>query len=546
MVLTVSCRRPDIPSPDSAAFPWSTYEAEDYRTTGTIRGPSREYLTPESEASGRTYVRLGKSGDYLEFEARIPADAVVLRYCIPDAESGGGRDMDIDLLVNGQSRTKIPLTSRFAWIYGDFPWSNDPSLGKAHHFFDEAQAMVGPIRAGEKVRLQVGNLGPSDYVLLDLVELETVAPAVGRPEGSLSLTDFGARPNDAGDDSPAFAACVDAARKSGATIWIPEGGFRLDGPRMKLGRIRIQGAGMWRSRLEGPGAMFNGTGEPLHIADLAIFGTVDRRVDDVPENAFHGNLGDGSTFRRIWVEHHKCGFWTTYGTKNMLLSESRLRNLMADGVNFCDGTSYSTVERCHLRNTGDDALATWSPTTSDAAGQPSTGNTFIGNRIQFPWLANGLAVYGGKDHRIIGNHVEGGVFSGGGLLLSSGFDAVPFSGTIRAENNTFKDTGGDCYIGKSIGSLWIYADRSDIEIPVEIDGLNIEQARGDAITVHGPKSASDLRLSGVTVEGAGGNIIRIYPEASGRMAVNSLRAVHYGGELVENGNPGGFQVDLED
>ena len=543
----VSCgpRHQASDAPTNDPFPWTTYEAEAGGFGGTVHGPSRQYLTPEAEASGRAFVRLGKSGDYVEFTAAKAADAVVLRYSIPDAEKGGGRDMDIELLVNGQPRKKIPLTSRFAWIYGDFPWSNDPAQGKAHHFFDESQALVGPINAGDTVRLQVGELAASDYVLLDFVELETVPPAVVRPEGSLSLTDFGATPDDESDASAAFAACVEAAKKSGAIIWIPEGVFRLNGPRMKLGGVRIQGAGMWRSKLEGPGTMFDGTGEPLHIADLAIFGTVDRRVDNIPENAFHGNLGDGSTFRRAWLEHHKCGFWTTYGTKNMLLSESRLRNLMADGLNFCDGTSYSTVERCHLRNTGDDALATWSPTTPDAAGQPSTGNSFIGNCIQFPWLANGLAVYGGKDHRIIGNYVEGGVFSGGGLLLSSGFEAIPFSGTIRAEDNTFKDTGGDCYIGQPIGSLWIYALHSDIEIPLEVDGLTIEQARGDAITVHGPKTAKDIRLSKVTVDGAAGNVIRIYPETAGRMAVKSLRAGNYGGKLVENGNPGKFEVLLD-
>ena len=548
--LFTACSPPQPPTrgPESRGntatdlFPWLTYEAESARTSGTRRGPSREYLTPEAEASGRAYVRLEKSGDYLEFVAREPADAVVLRYCIPDAAKGGGRNMDIELFVNGQLRTKIPLTSRFAWIYGDFPWSNDPFLGKAHHFFDESQAMVGPINSGDTVRLQVGELGPSDYVLLDFVELESVPPAMPRPEGSLSLTDFGAVPHDAGDDSPAFMACVEAAKKSGATIWIPEGVFRLNGPRMKLGGVRIQGAGMWRSKLEGPGTMFDGTGEPLHVSDLAIFGTVDRRVDNIPENAFHGNLGDGSTFHRIWLEHHKCGFWTTYGTKNLLLSESRLRNLMADGVNFCDGTSYSTVERCHLRNTGDDSLATWSPTTPDAAGQPSTGNTFIGNRIQFPWLANGLAVYGGKDHRIINNQVEGSVFSGGGLLLSSGFNAIPFSGTIRAEKNTFKDTGSECYIGQDVGSLWIYAHHSDIEIPLVIDGLTIEQARADAITVHGPKIAEDIRLANVTVDGAAGHVIRISPATPGRMEVKTLRAGNYRGQVVENQSPGEFQV----
>jgi hypothetical protein len=511
-------------------------------TSGAVCGPSWDYLTPEAEASGRSYVRLNKSGDYLEFEARKPADAIVLRYCIPDAAQGGGRDMVIELLINGEHRAKIPLTSRYTWVYGDFPWSNDPSLGKAHHFFDEAQAVVGDIREGDLVRLQAGQIGASDFVLLDFIELEVVPPAIPQPHDSLSLTDFGAMPDDETDDSAAFAACIEAAKLSQASVWIPEGEFRLNGPRLKLGGLRIQGAGMWRSKLQGPGTMFDGTGEPLHVADLAIFGTVDRRVDNIAENAFHGNFGDGSTFRRIWLEHHKCGFWTTYGTKNLLLSESRLRNLMADGVNFCDGTSYSTVERCHLRNTGDDSLATWSPTTPDAAGQPSTGNTFIGNRIQFPWLANGLAVYGGKDHRIINNHVEGSVFSGGGLLLSSGFNAIPFSGTIRAEKNTFKDTGSECYIGQDVGSLWIYAHHSDIEIPLVIDGLTIEQARADAITVHGPKIAKDIRLANVTVDGAAGHVIRISPATPGRMEVKTLRAGNYRGQVVENQSPGEFQV----
>ena len=531
--------------PAAGPFTWVTHEAETARTSGTVHGPSRQHLTPEAEASGRSFVRLDKNGDYIEFEARAPADAVVLRYCIPDAEKGGGRDMQIELLVNGQPRRKIPLTSRFAWIYGDFPWSNDPALGKAHHFFDEAQAVVGEIRTGDTVRLQAGDLGPADYILLDFVELETVPDAVPRPEGSLSISDFGAAPGDGKDDSAAFAACIDAAKKSGATVWIPEGVFRLDGPRMKLGGVRIQGAGMWRSKLEGQGTMFDGTGEPLHVADLAIFGAIDRRVDNIPENAFHGNFGDGSTFTRLWIEHHKCGFWTTYGTRNMILAESRLRNLMADGLNFCDGTSFSTVERCHLRNTGDDALATWSPTSPDAAGHPCTGNAFTGNRIQFPWLANGMAVYGGKDHRITGNHVEGGVFSGSGLLLSSGFEAIPFSGVIRAENNTFKDTGGDSYIGQPVGSLWIYALHSDIEIPLEIVGLKIEQARGDAITVHGPKAAKDIRASNVTIDGAAGNVIRIYPGTSGRMEVKALRADNYRGKMVENGSPKSFEVMLE-
>lgn len=79
------------------------------------------------------------------------------------------------------------------------------------------------------------------------------------------------------------------------------------------------------------------------------------------------------------------------------------------------------------------------------------------NRIEFPWLANGIGIYGGRDHSATGNTVTGTVLSGGGILISSGHGALPFGGTIRATDNTFVATGGDCYIGEPVGVLWLHA-----------------------------------------------------------------------------------------
>ena len=526
-------------------FPWQTYDAEDGSTSGTVHGPQHRYPAPECEASGRRYVRLDKAGDYVEFSARELANTLVIRYCTPDAPQGGGRESSLDLIVNGEFRQKIALSSRHAWIYGDFPWSNDPKEGKAHHFFDEVQAKTGDIRPGDVVRLQSNSEKPDDYCLVDFIELENAPLPLERPAGSLSITDFGAVADDGINDTPALMACIEAARQGGQVIWIPPGDYMLAGPRIKLGGVQIHGAGMWHSKLTGPGTMFDGTGEKVRVSDLAIFGEVDRRIDNLPENAFDGNFGDGSVFEGLWIEHLKCGFWTTSDTRNMRVVGCRIRNIMADGLNYCGGTSYSTVERCHLRNTGDDALATWSPTEGGAQ-KACVGNKFIGNWIQFPWLANGLAIYGGSDHEIIGNRVEGSVFSGSGLLISSGFKAIPFSGTIVAKDNVFKDTGGDCYIGQTVGSLWIHALHSDIEIPLEIDGLTIERARGDAITVHGPKTAKDIRLRGVSIDGASGSAIHIYPSTSGKMDVRGLQAAGYQAQLLRNDSPETFEVVLEE
>jgi len=167
---------------------------------------------------------------------------------------------------------------------------------------------------------------------------------------------------------------------------------------------------------------------------------------------------------------------------------------MADGLNFCDGTSHSTVENSHFRNTGDDALASWSPSGDWSSKQACLNNTFRNNTIELPWHANGIAVYGGGGHQIEGNQIIGTVMSGAGILISSGFEAVPFSSSIIARNNTIISTGGECYIGERVGGIWIYAKDSDIEVPIIIENNRIRDSAESGITLHGPRALSDLQI----------------------------------------------------
>ena len=47
------------------------------------------------------------------------------------------------------------------------------------------------------------------------------------------------------------------------------------------------------------------------------------------------------------------------------IANCRIRNNLADGVNFAQGTSNATVYNCSVRGNGDDGLATWN---QDACG----------------------------------------------------------------------------------------------------------------------------------------------------------------------------------
>ena len=498
-----------------ATVPWTRYEAEDARSPATPAPPSRTYLTPEAEAAGRQLVRLEKAGDYVEFDVIRPANGLVVRYGLPDGAEGQGIQAKLHLYINGEARGALDLTSRRAWSYGDFPWTNHPAAGRGHHFFDEAHALIPDVAPGDVLRLEMEEEGRGDYCLIDFVELERVPPPLTRPAGSLCLTEFGAVADDDGNDDEAFVRATLAARDQKRILWVPPGTFILDGGVKGLGDVTIQGAGLWHSRLAGNATFFHGHGKRIAVRDLGIFGEVAHRDDHFPHNAFTGNLGEDSVIERVWIEHVKCGVWSTHGTRNLRVTGCRIRNTMADGINLCDGTSDSVVEQCHLRNTGDDALATWSPAGSWASGHPCERNRFLRNTVELPWHANGIGVYGGTDHEVRGNLVVDTVQSGGGLLISSGHGAFPFAGRLRVEDNRFLRTGGDCYIDGRNGGLWIHAHESDIVAPVVVRNLELIDSAHAGITIHGPRALRNATFENILIRGAQEGGLHVLPGGAG-------------------------------
>src|SRR6267142_4398253 len=89
-----------------ASVPWTTYEAEDMTSNGAILGPG--YFGVEGESSGRKCVELNTTGQYVEFTAQHVANAIVVRYCLPDSADGSGSDSTISLYTNGVFVQKLP------------------------------------------------------------------------------------------------------------------------------------------------------------------------------------------------------------------------------------------------------------------------------------------------------------------------------------------------------------------------------------------------------------------------------------------------------
>jgi hypothetical protein len=504
-----------------ASIPWRTYEAEDMKTDGVVLGPSREPYRVETESSGLRCVRLQAAGQYLQFVAAAPANTMVVRYCLPDAARGGGVASSLGLYVNGRRQRTLLLSSRYSWLYGKYPFSNDPAQGKPRDFYDEVNVPDVTVARGDLVRLQWERRDAA-YCIVDLVDLEEAPPPRERPAGSLSVRDFGAQGDGTADDTVALRRCVAAAAVRGGVVWIPPGRYRITGDIVLASPVTLQGAGMWRTWFTGDARLyadparrvrFKLTARGIVLSDFSIQGRLDYRNDQEPNDGIIGIGCSDCVIRRIGVEHTKVGVWI-YNGAHLRIEGCRFRNLLADGVNLCLGTCDSVVENCTARGTGDDCFAIW-PTASDQGlveAHPKPGGNLIRDCTgQLPFLANGAALYGGR-----GNRIERCAFTditaGCGLLISTTFPTADsargidnnFSGVTVIRDCALRRCGGYDHDWGWRGALQICLDGRDIS-GLRISGVKIVDSLSDGLTIvaadtpAGQQRRTDLQLDSSAV-----------------------------------------------
>ncbi|GGI43762.1 hypothetical protein GCM10008018_03740 [Paenibacillus marchantiophytorum] len=535
-----------------AIEPYTTYEAEFGRTNGKLIGPSRVYRELATEASGRQAVQLEQNGQFVEFQLAQKANSLVLRYSLSDSADGAGMDGKLGLYINNVKIKDLDLTSRYAWEYGNYPWSNDPGQGSAHRFFDEIHALIGQVQAGDTIKLQKDDGSSVSPYVIDLIELEQAPEtAYPMPSGFLSITDYGAVANDGQDDSQALKDAITAGKAQHKGVWIPAGVFNLandhgsidaalkDGEEdttqlFILDDITIRGAGMWYTTLKG--AKFFANGSRISVYDLTIDGELNVRRDDAHTNAFEGAFGTGSTVQHVWIEHTKTGMWIArpqlaYGlnsnnyTNEFYVGGLRMRNLMADGINFSTNTKNSMVEQSNVRYAGDDGLAMWSTVIKGAYPDDFTeNNTFRFDTVQLPWLSNNMVVFGGKDNKMTDNILKDTIGLGGGIAVSTRFSPLtPFRGTTRVERNTLIRTGSrDAGLNSNFGAIWVYADTKAIDSDVLIQDNVMLDNTYQGISIQGTSPVSKVLFKNNVIDKAGTNGLEAASTITGSVQVDNV------------------------
>jgi hypothetical protein len=225
---------------------------------------------------------------------------------------------------------------------------------------------------------------------------------------------------------------------------------------------------------------------------------------------FMDEFGTGSTVHDIWEDHFECGFWVgdyhhtpAWAADGLVIANSRIRNNLADGVNFCQGTKNSTVQNCSIRNNGDDGLAVWPDFTNNAP--EGVNNTFTHNTIEFIWRSAGIAIYGGSGHKATFNIIKDG-FMSAGIRLNGTFPGFHF------ENNTgitFSDTtitncgtSFDVFSGE-LAAINLEASGGHSIRNLTFTNIDIVNAQKDGFSMGESGGFSGIQFTNCTLNGSG-------------------------------------------
>jgi hypothetical protein len=526
-----------------ATVPWTTYEAENMTISGgTILGPQYGPNVVASESSGRECVQLDGTGQYVQFTAQAAANAIVVRYCVPDTANGTGTNYTISLYINGVFVEELPLTSMYSWLYGSYPFTNNPSAGSPRNFYDEVRTNGLSINPGDVVRLQEDSTDTASYYVIDLVDLENVAAPLTQSTNSLSIMSYGAGGTGATDDTTPLVNCISAAHSQGKTVWLPAGIYKITSTINLPSNITIEGSGMWYSTLTGDPILYanssrrvtlNGNGSNIHLSDFAILGKLNYRNDNEPNDGLGGAYGTGSTISRVWVEHTKTGAWLV-NSSGLVVSDCRFRNTIADGINLCVGMQSTTVTNCTARGTGDDCFPIWPATYTSQTYSPGL-NVITHCTAQTPFLANGGAIYGG-----VSNRIEDCLFQdityGCGILISTTFavGANTFSGTTVAQRCDLIRCGGYDPGYQWRAALQLCLDTYNDGISdINLNNLNITNSISDGMSIIGGTGtlsnavAANVSIPDYGIGTSGRNGLWARNDTIGSMTVSNSTIVEY-------------------
>jgi len=445
-----------------ANMPYDMYEAENGVVSGgaSVIGPNRTVGDLAGEASGRKAVTLNTTGSAVEFTTTASTNTLVARFSIPDSAGGGGIDSTLNVYVNGVFLKPINLTSKYSWLYGaETGPGNSPGAGGPRHIYDEASLLLGTtVPAGSKIKLQKDAANTTTYAI-DFVNTEQVAP-IANPDPTKYAVPAGFTQQDVQN-------AINTAQQNAGLIgvYLPAGDYQTANKFNVSGKaLKIVGAGPWYTRFFTPSTQENtdagfdaqSSANGSTFANFAFFGNYTSRIDG-PGKVFNFSNVANMTIDNVWVEHTVCMYWGA-NTDNVTITNSRIRDTFADGINMTNGSTDNHLDNIESRATGDDSFALFS--AIDAGGADEKNNLFENLTSLLTWRAAGVAVYGGFANTFRNIYIADTlVYSG--ITISSLDFGYPMNGfgtdPTNLQNISIVRAGGHFWNGQTFPGIWVFS-----------------------------------------------------------------------------------------
>jgi hypothetical protein len=447
-----------------AHLPFDMYEAEDGRTGGgaVLVGPNRTVGDLAGEASGRRAATLSATGAYVEWTTKNPTNTLVTRFSIPDSAGGTGQSGSIDVFVNGTYLKRLDLTSKFAWLYGNETNPGNQPDSSPRHIYDEANTLLGTtVPAGATIRLQRTASNPQP-VTIDFINTE-LATADPNPNPAQYVQPTGFTHQDVQN-------ALDKARMdtTGAIkgVYLPAGDYSTASKFQVYGKaVDIVGAGPWFTRFSAPSGQENtdvgfrseASANGSKFRGFAYFGNYTSRIDGPGKVLDFTNVSN-MTVDNLWVEHMICMFWAS-NMDSSTITNSRIRDTFADGINMTNGSANNRVANIEARGTGDDSFALFAAT--DAGGTGQTGNVYENLTSLVTWRAAGLAVYGGYGNTFRNIYIADTLVYSGITISSLDFgypmDEFGSAAPTVFQNISIVRAGGHFWGNQTFPAIWVFS-----------------------------------------------------------------------------------------
>src|SRR3954453_8743004 len=178
----------------------------------------------------------------------------------------------------------------------------------------------------------------------------------------------------------------------------------------------------------------------------------------------------------------------------LVFAGMRIRDITADGINFHDGVTNSKVTTSDIRNAGDDGLAAWAETNADV------NDSFDHDTVQYPILANGIAIYGGHDNLVTDNRViDAGLTQGGGIHVAQRFASTPLGRTDVLRNTVIRSGSLDPNWNFGVGALWFDARDAAMSGLTNVDNILIQQSPYEAIQLDSCSQLTNVKINNATI-----------------------------------------------